>query len=156
VAVVAPASVPISEQSTVQRSGMRIYPRDVGGPNQGSIDIQRGDEEGDEEDGYFRQHFRDKLAYTGGTYQEFDPAYRYGESMAGNPGYQDKPWENAEPELRSDWENKHPQSSWEKFKEAVREGWERPRPMRCVLVPAAATVPGCLLAGGGMPRAPPL
>jgi hypothetical protein len=121
---VAPASVPISEQSTVQRSGMRIYPRETGAPNQDSLDILRGDESGDDAE-YFRSHWEKTFSYTGNTYQEYDPAYRYGESMAGNPGYKDKPWEHAEPELRSDWESKHPQSSWEKFKDAVREGWNR-------------------------------
>ena len=45
--------------------------------------------------------------------------------MAGSPAYRDKPWEHAEPELRTTWENTYPQSSWEKFKEAVRAGWDR-------------------------------
>ena len=122
--VVAPVNVPISEQSTVQRSGMRIYPRDTGTPNQDSLNILRGDQT-DDDAVYFRTHWEKNMAYSGNTYQEFDPAYRYGESMAGNPGYKDKPWEHVEPELRSDWESKHAQSSWEKFKEAVRAGWER-------------------------------
>ncbi|WP_332855498.1 hypothetical protein [Duganella sp. S19_KUP01_CR8] len=117
-------NVPISEQSTVQRSGMRIYPRDSAGPNQDSLNILRGDET-DDDAVYFRTHWEKTMSYGGNTYQEFDPAYRYGQSMAGNPGYQDKPWEHVEPELRSDWESKHALSSWEKFKEAVRAGWER-------------------------------
>ncbi|NVD74595.1 hypothetical protein HUX88_29345 [Duganella sp. BJB1802] len=116
-------NAPISEQSTVQRSGMRIYPS-TSVPNQDSLDILRGDDSGDDAE-YFRSHWEKTLSYTGNTYQEFDPAYRYGESMAGNPGYRDKPWEEVEPELRSDWESRHAQSSWEKFKEAVRAGWER-------------------------------
>lgn len=115
-------NAPISEQSTVQRSGMRIYPRDAAVPNQASLDILRGESE---DVLYFRTHWQNTFSYGGGTYQEYDPAYRYGESMAGNPGYKDKPWEEAEPELRSNWESKHAQSSWEKFKEAVRAGWER-------------------------------
>ena len=121
---VAAVNVPISEQSTVQRSGMRIYPRDTGTPNQDSLNILRGDET-DDDAVYFRTHWEKTMSYGGNTYQEFDPAYRYGESMAGNPGYKDKPWEEVEPELRSNWESKHAQSSWEKFKEAVRTGWER-------------------------------
>ncbi|MYM88250.1 hypothetical protein GTP91_13800 [Rugamonas sp. FT82W] len=116
-------NAPISEQSTVQRSGMRIYPS-ASVPNQDSLDILRGDDSGDDAE-YFRSHWEKTLSYTGNTYQEFDPAYRYGESMAGNPGYRDKPWEEVEPELRSGWESRHAQSSWEKFKEAVRAGWER-------------------------------
>ena len=117
-------NVPISEQSTVQRSGMRIYPRDTGAPNQDSLNILRGDDT-DDDAVYFRTHWEKTMSYGGNTYQEFDPAYRYGESMAGNPGYRDKPWEEVEPELRSNWESKHAQSSWEKFKDAVRTGWER-------------------------------
>ncbi len=118
------AGDPLAEgQRTVQRSGMRIYPRDAGAaPNQDSLDILRGDRT-DEGDEYFRSHW--EKTYTGGTYQEYNPAYLYGESMAGSPAYQDKPWEHAEPELRSTWETTYPQSSWEKFKEAVRAGWER-------------------------------
>jgi hypothetical protein len=120
---IAEVTTPISEQSTVQRSGMRIYPRD-GAPNQDSMRILRGDDAGDDQD-YFRSHWEKTLSYTGGTYQEFDPAYRYGESMAGNPGYRDKPWDEAEPELRGAWQTKHPESSWDKFKAAVKAGWEK-------------------------------
>jgi len=106
-------------QSTIQRSGMRIYPRNE--PNQDTLNILRGNEE--TEDEYFRSHW--EKTYTGGTYQEYDPAYRYGESMAGNPGYKDKPFGEVESELRVTWQERHPQSSWDKFKEAVRHGWER-------------------------------
>ncbi|MYM70367.1 hypothetical protein GTP45_26695 [Pseudoduganella sp. FT55W] len=106
-------------QSTVQRSGMRIYPRNE--PNQDTLNILRGNEEA--EDDYFRSHW--EKTYTGGTYQEYDPAYRYGESMAGNPGYKDKPFGEVESELRVTWQERHPQSSWDKFKEAVRHGWAR-------------------------------
>lgn len=134
---------PLAEgQRTVQRSGMRIYQRDTGAaPNQDSLDILRGEHvveavggvnqdslnilrggsgEGDE---YFRSHW--EKTYTGGTYQEYNPAYQYGESMAGTPAYQGKPWEHAEPELRTTWENTYPESTWDKFKDAVRAGWDR-------------------------------
>jgi|GEM_PF-1260091 len=136
-AVVAPASTPISEQSTVQRSGMRIYPRDggassgmvsgadVGSPNQDSLHIQRGDDSGDGEGEFFRSHWQDNYAYTGGTYQEYDLAYRYGASMAGSSAYHDLPWEHAEPELRTTWEHTYPLSAWDRFKDAVQTGWER-------------------------------
>ncbi|WP_432380636.1 hypothetical protein [Duganella sp. P38] len=118
---VAPAAEAVADiQNTVQRSGMRIYPRDAG-INQDSIDILTGNEQAD--DDYFRSHW--EKTYTGGTYQEFDPAYRYGESMKGNPGYRDKEWNDVEPELRAGWESKQPQSSWDKFKDAVKHGWER-------------------------------
>ncbi|MHA4868409.1 hypothetical protein ACXZ1M_12000 [Duganella sp. PWIR1] len=107
-------------QNTVQRSGMRIYPRNAG-INQDTMNILTGNEQA--EDDYFRSHW--EKTYTGGTYQEYDPAYRYGESMAGNPGYKDKPWGEVESELQVTWERRHPQSTWDKFKDAVKEGWER-------------------------------
>jgi hypothetical protein len=108
-------------QNTVQRSGMRIYPRNA--PNEDSLRILRGDDGDNGDVEYFRSHW--EKTYTGGTFQEFDPAYRYGESMKGNPGYRDKEWNDVEPELRAKWESTQPQSSWDKFKEAVKHGWER-------------------------------
>ncbi|HEU4844044.1 MAG TPA: hypothetical protein VFT05_07255 [Burkholderiaceae bacterium] len=104
-----------------QGAGARIYPT----PNQGSLNIQRGDALGVSEDTYFHAHWLDTYSYIGGTYQEYDPAYRYGASMANKTTYQGSAWEDVEPHLRSDWENRHPESHWEKFKEAVRAGWER-------------------------------
>lgn len=137
------AGDPLAEgQRTVQRSGMRIYPRDVAAtPNQDSLDILRGERTEEpiagvnqdslnilrggngEGDDYFRSHW--EKTYTGGTYQEYNPAYQYGESMAGTPAYQAKQWEHAEPELRTTWENTYPESTWDKFKDAVRAGWDR-------------------------------
>jgi hypothetical protein len=107
-------------QHTVQRSGMRIYPHDEAA-SQASLDILTGDDQDDDE--YFRSHW--EQTYKGGTYQEYDPAYRYGQSMAGNPGYRDKEWNEAESGLRADWESHNPQSSWDEFKEAVKAGWEK-------------------------------
>jgi hypothetical protein len=111
-------AVPL-ERQPVLRSGMRIY------PNQDSLNILRGDDGDDGNEVYFRSHWQNTLSYTGGTYQEYEPAYLYGESMAGSQTYRDKPWEHAEADLRSTWESTHPQSSWDKFKDAVREGWDR-------------------------------
>lgn len=118
---VPPAAEAVADiQNTVQRSGMRIYPRDAG-INQDSIDIQTGNQQPD--DDYFRSHW--EKTYTGGTYQEYDPAYRYGESLKDNPVYRDKEWNDVEPEARASWESRQPQSSWDKFKDAVKHGWDR-------------------------------
>ena len=45
--------------------------------------------------------------------------------MASNDFYRGRPWDDVEPELRSNWERSYPQSAWEKFKAEVREGWDR-------------------------------
>ncbi|MBA5638031.1 hypothetical protein H3H37_13300 [Duganella sp. LX20W] len=99
----------------------RIYPH----PNQDSLNIQRGDDFGDSEETYFRSHWTETFSYTGGTYQEYDPAYRYGASMANSTTYQGSAWDDVEPALREEWQRTYPESRWEKFKEAVKAGWDR-------------------------------
>lgn len=76
-------------------------------------------------DTHFRTHWQSNYATSGGRYEDYDPAYRYGSSMATNASYRGRPWDDVEPELRSNWESSYPQSAWEKFKAAVREGWDR-------------------------------
>ncbi|HJU99746.1 MAG TPA: hypothetical protein VJ752_04275 [Burkholderiaceae bacterium] len=94
-------------------------------PNQDSLNIQRGDDLGVSEETYFHAHWVDTYSYTGGTYQEYDPAYRYGASMASSTTYQGSDWDEVEPALREEWQRTYPESRWEKFKEAVRAGWNR-------------------------------
>ena len=60
-------------------------------------------------------------------YDEYAPAYLYGLDMATHEQHGGKEWEEAEPALRGEWEQRHPQSAWGKFKDAVRHGWERLR-----------------------------
>ena len=76
-------------------------------------------------DTHFRTHWQSNYATSGGRYEDYDPAYRYGSSMASNDFYRGRPWDDVEPELRSNWESSYPQSAWDKFKAAVREGWDR-------------------------------
>ena len=60
-------------------------------------------------------------------YDDFDPAYRHGDSGARDPAYAGLGWAEAEPRMRADWESRHPESSWERFKDAVRYAWDRGR-----------------------------
>ena len=76
-------------------------------------------------DTHFRTHWQSNYASAGGRYEDYDPAYRYGSSMASHESYRGRPWNDVEPELRSNWESSYPQSGWDKFKAAVREGWDR-------------------------------
>ncbi|MFZ4877219.1 hypothetical protein ACL9RI_19260 [Janthinobacterium sp. Mn2066] len=79
----------------------------------------------DDDEQYYRRHW--DLAYvdTGARFEDYDPAYRYGHSMAGSDSYRGRRWDEVEPELRSTWEHTYPLSTWENFKAAVRHGWER-------------------------------
>ncbi len=78
-----------------------------------------------DDDAYFRGHWTSNFANAGGTYDEYAPAYRFGSSMARSEMYRGRPWNDVEGTLRSDWETRNPNSTWEKMKAAVRHGWER-------------------------------
>ena len=79
----------------------------------------------DDDEQYYRNHWSATYVATGARFDDYDPAYRYGHSMAGSASYRGQSWEQVEPELRSNWEHTYPQSAWDDFKAAVRHGWER-------------------------------
>jgi uncharacterized protein (TIGR02271 family) len=79
----------------------------------------------EESTGSFRSHWDTHYASAGGKYEEYEPAYRYGSEARGSAQYRDRPWEEVESDLRSDWERRHPGSAWDRFKAAVRHGWDR-------------------------------
>ncbi|HJV87715.1 MAG TPA: YsnF/AvaK domain-containing protein [Noviherbaspirillum sp.] len=72
----------------------------------------------------WRHHWQDAYGRSGGRYEDYDAAYRYGSAMAGTERFRNYRWEDAEPDLRSDWERQHPESAWDKVKDAVRYGAE--------------------------------
>jgi uncharacterized protein (TIGR02271 family) len=74
---------------------------------------------------YYRSHWTTNFASAGGTYDDYAPAYRYGTAMRGSDTYRNRSWDDSESTLRSNWESRYPQSTWEKFKAAVRHGWDR-------------------------------
>lgn len=73
----------------------------------------------------FRKHWQSAYGTSGGRYEDYDAAYRYGSTMAGTERFKNYRWEDAEPVMRSDWESNHPESAWEKVKDAVRYGAEK-------------------------------
>lgn len=73
----------------------------------------------------FRTHWQNTYGTSGGRYEDYDDAYRYGYSTMSEDRYRNADWDQAEPELRSDWESHHPGSTWERVKDAVRYGAER-------------------------------
>lgn len=74
---------------------------------------------------YFRQHYISIYASSGGSYDDYLPAYSYGLGKAYEASYRGRAWDEVEADLRRDWEVKHPGSAWEHFKAAVRHGWEK-------------------------------
>ena len=79
----------------------------------------------DDDEQYYRSHWSVTYVATGARFDDYDPAYRYGHSMAGSDSYRGQSWEQVEAELRSNWEHTYPQSAWDDFKAAVKHGWER-------------------------------
>jgi len=73
----------------------------------------------------FRTDYEGHYAAHGATYDDFDPAYRYGHALASDIRYDGRSWDEIEPGARAEWERRYPQSAWERFKRAVRYAWER-------------------------------
>lgn len=77
------------------------------------------------DDTEYRTHWQNAYGQSGGRYEDYDAAYRYGSTMAGSERFKNYQWEDAEPDIRREWESSHPESTWEKVKDAVRYGAER-------------------------------
>lgn len=73
----------------------------------------------------YRNHFDQNLASSGGAYEDYMPAYRYGETLRGDSRYSGQSWDQVEPNARRDWETRYPHNAWQRVKAAVRHAWER-------------------------------
>ena len=76
--------------------------------------------------GYWNQQFRSEPYFLeGDSYDDYEPAYRLG--YQGRGRYADRPWEQAEAELRNDWESLKGQSrlTWEQARLASQAAWHR-------------------------------
>lgn len=76
-------------------------------------------------DSLYHDHFKNTFAASGATYDEYAPAYAYGAGLKGDARFVGRDWQAIEPEVRSDWEQKHPGSAWERFKHAVQHAWHK-------------------------------
>jgi len=73
----------------------------------------------------YRTHWQENYSRLGGSYEDYAPAYDYGERASANQLYQNRSWDQVEPELRTDWETRYPGSTWERFKESIRHAFSR-------------------------------
>lgn len=73
----------------------------------------------------FRTHWQTAYGQSGGRYEDYDAAYRYGATLGGSDRFRNYRWTDVEPDVRSEWETRHPESTWDKVKDAVRYGAER-------------------------------
>ncbi|HYD94793.1 MAG TPA: YsnF/AvaK domain-containing protein [Noviherbaspirillum sp.] len=109
---------------TVRRTEVDV--EQLGASGSGTMRTDYADTSMTADDSDFRTHWQTAYGQSGGRYEDYDAAYRYGSTMAGSDErYKNYRWEDAEPNLRSDWERNHPESTWDKVKDAVRYGAER-------------------------------
>lgn len=73
----------------------------------------------------FRRDFQSRYGSSGASYDDYAPSYRYGYEMANDPRYRGRSFDEVESQLRSDYGNRYPNSTWEKIKDSVRYGWDR-------------------------------
>ncbi len=78
------------------------------------------------EESYWRSNYQSRPYYRSGrTYEDYQPAYRYGFESAGK--YRGRQWSDVESDLSRGWGTSRGQSksTWEDVKDAVRDAWDR-------------------------------
>lgn len=108
----APAPGRVVHRQEVSIGGVRVY---------GHVGVVPFDDLADD----FRADYETHYAMQGATFEEFDAAYRYGHALASDTHHDGRSWDEMEPEARVEWQRRHPQSPWERFKSAVRYAWQR-------------------------------
>lgn len=77
----------------------------------------------------FRRDFETRYQTRGYSYEQYEPAYRFGSTWAQDERYRDRDWSALENDARRDWESRN-QGRWEDAKDAIRYGWDRVRGRR--------------------------
>ncbi len=72
----------------------------------------------------FRTHFHSWYANRGYGYDYYEPAYRYGYTLANDQRYAEKDWSAIEADAQREWEKKN-KGAWQECKDSVRYAWER-------------------------------
>ena len=78
------------------------------------------------EDAYWRDNYSSRpYVGSGGTYDDYGPAYRYG--VDGYGQYHGRTFDQAEPEMMRDWQRAKGSSklTWDNAKHATRDSWQR-------------------------------
>lgn len=77
------------------------------------------------EEAYWRDNYSTRPYASGGSFDDYGPAYRYGVDSYSK--YQGRPYDEVEPELSRDWGTARGNSSleWERAKHATRDAWHR-------------------------------
>jgi uncharacterized protein (TIGR02271 family) len=118
----------VSERTETVSDSVRRGEVDVqqlGGTAAGEATRARSDIDTPDDDASYRSHWQTNYATAGGRYEDYEPAYRYGSTLARDGRYRNRDWKDIEGDARRDWETRYPGSTWERIKAAARHGWER-------------------------------
>lgn len=77
----------------------------------------------------FRNYYNTNLRSSGGAYEDYDPAFRYGHTLATNDQTSSGDWNTVEGTARQRWEARNP-GTWEQFKDSVHYAWDAVRGKR--------------------------
>ncbi len=77
-----------------------------------------------EYDADYRRDFDARYAALGYSYNEYEPAYRYGAVLGSDERYRGRDWPVIETDARRDWERTG-RGRWEDYADAIRYGWSR-------------------------------
>jgi len=77
----------------------------------------------------FRSYYDSNMSSSGSTYEQHDPAFRYGYTLANDDNLRGKDWESFESSAHSRWEERNP-GTWEQFKDSIRYAWDNVRGKR--------------------------
>lgn len=70
----------------------------------------------------FRMDYDRHFASSGYDYNQFDPAYRYGYTLATDTQYRDYDWDRLEPEAQAYWDKNYP-GTWDRVRDGIRNAW---------------------------------
>lgn len=70
----------------------------------------------------FRTYYDRELGGTGMTYEQYNPAFRYGHQLADH--YPGSSWTDIEADAHRMWEERNP-GTWDKFRSVIRHSYER-------------------------------
>lgn len=85
------------------------------------------------ESSYWRQNYAGRPYYTDGkTFDDYEPAYRYGWESAGHPDYRNRKFDEVEGDLERGWSKAKDtgKRSWYEVREATRDAFDRVRSPR--------------------------
>jgi len=85
------------------------------------VQVERSDDDPN------RTHWQQNYGSQGGRYEDMAPGYEYGSTASKSELYRGRPFEEIEPQLRTEWETRHPESKWERFKESVKHAFSGKR-----------------------------